>query len=802
MAEETEVEEPGEKPELEIDDVAPELPKPRRPYRIRKFKLDRNAIAKYIASQVDSDITDRSERMIRRMERRAKLMGWNGPKDWPWKDASQVFIPIMQIANLKTRGTLENAMKSLRPILQSKAKQRFNTGKQTAIDNMLDYQFFVENKGEDIIDSFAANFCEDEAAYIFVQWVKESSSHHDVRSLPPLDQSQDALPQLLQILPSLHEGHLTERMLDNDGWEWEVMYVGEDKRDHMANICFYETYDGDLEAHIVTRMTVHDGPCISVEDYEDIVYPARAANLQPPTPSNPRGAAYFARLCSVGLDTIKRRMQDHTYDLLTDEDWEHIEAGGSPVNSGHAEDEPKQQKDRMEGTQAGFGVSDDSRRQIVWFGRLDVNDDDLDEDVIVWMTRDPDVVCKVALLSEIYPGIPVKRPIVSASFVPISNRIAGISQSELLESLQDVMQTSIDQHIDWGTLTNTPMFFYRAASGLKSEPIRIEPGVGYPLDDPSRDVAFPTWPTKDSSFSINTVTMLQQYVERIEPLANDTSLGRVPMGRSSALRNTGTVTALLGQTNARGEQILRRIFSAFSELFSLMHRLNKRFLPDEKEIRAFGMQEQGQGGYSTIYKDDLDADVDFEFKATLLNSDKQAMAAGLDQVMGMVMTPLAFQAGLVSEEEMYNVLRDKCKALDLDPDRYFKRPASAMGEKHSAEEVISMIVAGESPAGSPFEPVPVHLQKLQTFIMSPGFEMLTPVQSQLLEAWFRNVQMMMQQQMMMMQQMQGAQAGQAGAASAQPQAVGAPGDIGPGSNPPINGNEKIDETIGNQDRFQ
>lgn len=794
---------PQEQIEVKLDSAPPE-PTKTRPKRKRRFSVDKDKFVAYVLACVSAEEDNWSNLIDRRKTRRAKLMGW-AQTAGPWDGSSDVNIPIMQIANLNVRGMLENALKAQRPMLESKATQKRNTTHQKAIDRILDNQFFVENKGESLIDDFCANFVEDEAAYLYTQWVKETDTYHDVRLLPGLDTEQPIEIQALMLLKELFPNLATEKMIDNDGWEWEVTTNEPGEALPRVSSCkFWETDDGMLEAHIVSRMTTFNGPCVSVPDFEDIIYPARSANLQPPMASNPNGAPWVARFTVVSKDTIERRIKDHTYDQIKDEspEEERIDAGKSDINSGEQSEEPKEQKDLMAGIDIASATEHDPITQIVWYGRWDVNGDGLEEDIIAWILRDTKVLCKVTLLSEIYPGLPIRRPFSAASYIPTSNRVLGMSQSEFLESFQDAMKTALDQHLNWGEITNTPFFTYRAASGMKAEPIRIEPGMGYPLDDPQRDIAFPTWPTKDSTFAINTITMLQQYVERIEPLSNDTSLGRIPMGRSSALRNTGSLMAMLGQTNKRAEQILRRMFAALSDCFSMMHRLNRRFLPDHKEVRVIGKSEQSEDAYLTIKRENLDADVDFEFKGTLLNTDKAQLAAAMDQILALVISPVAFQAGMVTFDEMYTAFANKCRALDQDPDLYFKRPpAMWAGPKLMAEEVISTILAGEQPQGQPMEPPQIHLQKLMAFTQTNEFGFYGPPQVEMLKQWMAAIQqrLMQEQQMMMaMQQFQQQQPGGEQTPGMQAQ----PPDIGPGSNGATGPNQKLDETIGVQDRMK
>src|SRR3972149_4505714 len=99
-----------EKPELNLTDPAPEPRRPRARHK-RVFKIDKEALGKYV---VDTHTTTREEyqdRMDRRMARRNKLMGWLPGKDFPWPESSNFWIPVELIADLKTRGVLENALK-------------------------------------------------------------------------------------------------------------------------------------------------------------------------------------------------------------------------------------------------------------------------------------------------------------------------------------------------------------------------------------------------------------------------------------------------------------------------------------------------------------------------------------------------------------------------------------------------------------------------------------------------------------------------------------------------------------------
>jgi hypothetical protein len=798
------------KPELELTEPAPKPPtiKPRRK---RSFKIDKEEVCNYVLETLSQNEEDRKELINRRMDRHAKVRGWLPEKTFPWAGCANFPVPIMAIANLKVRGVLENAAKSVRPMLESKARQGRNVGKEKAITQLLDYQFFVENQGERIIDDAVSNFIEDEAVFLFTQYVKEDQTLHDTRILPPWPPEMDITVSALESLKVIYGGRLLSVVMeDDDGWDWQVVYADEHNAQiqRYSRVCFYEMEDLKIQACITTEVTTHDGPSIRVLDFEDVVYPVRAANLQPPSATNPNGAPHFDILFNVSLDTIQRRWKDKTYDQMDEEgeDWKKINASQSQAASGDDADLQKELKDQLEGSQVTRGAEREDRQGVMRFDRLDVDGDGFEEDVIIWCLRDSKVLLKVALLTEIYPGLPIRRPVAHDSFMPIVNRIAGQSQSELLEKLADATQVLLDQHIDWGTITNTPFGLYRAASGLKGEPIHIEPGVLVPVDNPQTDVVFPQWPTKDSSYALNTIAVIQQFVERISMLS-DVDLGRIPQGKASALRNVGTINALLGESGGRSEQVLRRFFHMLADVFEMMHRLDVRYLPDEKEVRIQGMAEQGMDAYTTIKNDQINAEIDFFFKATLLNSNKQALSVAISEMAMMLMSPLAVQAGVISVEQVYNLMKMKAESLDIDPTKVLQRPMTIMsGPRLLAEEVISALFAGDVPAGMPAEDPMMHLQKLMEFTsgatqltlegqpVGPAFGALSTDAAQALNIWMQKVQMLIAQQAQLMAAMgAGQQQSPNGDSKGKEESDSTPANA-TGENPKVQTGEFIDES--------
>ena len=732
---------PGE--EETIIEVAPQ--RRRKP----SLKLDPAAVVRFVTQRLTYDLSDRNMWNIQKIERYAKLRGWLPEKTYPIGAlSSNTWVPVMLIASMRLKASLENAIKSTRPLMVAKAAQRQNTTREENISNLIDFQVFEEANGESLFDDFISNLVDDGTAVAFVRWVKEEQILRDVKILPglPRDIPPDVPVRLIvgQAIETLFDTVVEAAPREESeypDWDYDVIYEDHYGTPHHAFLCFYDTDDGKLEAHITQKVTSFDGPSFEVLDLEDIVIPARCANLQPPTAQNPGGAPYVNRLCKTTLDNIRRLQANGTYDLLTPDGLARIESAGSNART-HEEDDSKEQRDQKEGIEESRGSNDLGIRYIVeHYGRWDVDGDGLEEDVIFWIERDSQVLLRARLLSEIYPGVPVRRPFGVAKLFPVPGRFYAQSMSEILEPLQDSMKFLMDSNFDWGTITNIPFGFYRPASGLKREDMTLIPGTLYPVDRPTEDVTFPTW-NRDMSWVTNTFQMLSSLEQKLT-MQGDLQFGKVPTGQASALRTLGTTASLLQQGDVRSEQVLRRLFQGIAEIYLLIHRLNRRYLPKDKQIRVMGLAERGEDPYVDLSPDRIDADVDFSFRATMLNTNKQVVAGALQEIAALLISPIALQMGMATPDGIYKLMRDLTKAKDLDPDRYLQRPPEGVfnGPKLTAEEVIATILDGQIPDGQPLEASGgEHLAKLMAFFESDQFGLLAPQQVQVLSMWMKKIQ--------------------------------------------------------------
>jgi len=285
------------------------------------------------------------------------------------------------------------------------------------------------------------------------------------------------------------------------------------------------------------------------------------------------------------------------------------------------------------------------------------------------------------------------------------------------EGIHDMMKMLFDLTHDSATLGSMPIFFYRMAGALKPENLQLFPGMGVPVGDPSRDVMFPNiGNTNALGMNLNLISMLGNWGDRAT-MIGEFQLGRVPTGKSSALRTTGSMSMLQAQGDARPERILRRLFIGLGQIWSIIHDLNCAFLPRGKQIRVSGLKRPDEDPYITIDgREKIDGIYEFEFEANAFNTSKATLQQALTQYAGALLSPIGIQMGLVNPEKGYNLFRDLGKALGLSPDKYLQAPSPDSSlPPITAEEAITAIVGGTAPYGKPIEGTQAHLEKLAEF---------------------------------------------------------------------------------------
>ena len=751
-------------------DVSKERPDRRR-RRIRRFRVNAEQVVPHVLDRVHQAQDERQAWMDLRARRYAKFRGWSAEdeKDFPWTGASNAHIPLMMADILRLEAALFNAVLGIRPVMTAKTLQRTLKEKADRASALIDHQVFVDGAGEVMIGQYISQFVQEGTAFAFTRWARDTRRVHLVKRYPRPDGDDLAVIMPSLLTDVIFKGKAVESIerRDEAGYTWTVTLPPPDPLVDDPTEVEVEVYEPDedrIEVVLMWPALTYDGPAVIVHDLEEIVAPFRSDNLQPVTPQNPGGALWVARRVKVPTADLRRGADDGTYDLLTEEDLLAAEGraqDAADTSNPQAETEVKDLKDTLAGQEP---IPSDASRQWVtmveWYGPWDADGDDLEEECIFSVIEETQTLARARWLTEIFPGMPPRRPLGKASPIPVKGQLYGIGFLELMEGLHDFMHIILNQTIDNGAITNLPAGAYRASSGIKPEVLHLAPGEWIPTDNPQTDFQMFAWPGRDQSWGLNMFNLGVQMLDRLTQIG-PIQQGQVPTGKASALRTVGTTMAILQQGAAMPEKILRHLFHGLAEIWQSIHALNGRYLPRRKEFLIAGKPGDSEDAYAVIEdpEAELSFPVIFDFQATLLNTNKGLMAQTLQSLGAAIMSPLFWQLGLVKPENAYNWGKDLIQAGQLDPSRYITRPPGIPeGPRILAEEAYSLILQGMTPMGSaPMEPAAEHLQKLQGFAGSPEFGFLDGTKVMLFRQWMQFVLGLVRQEALSQMVMQAAQ---------------------------------------------
>lgn len=759
---------------LDLEPAAPEGAEPKPRYRRRPQIIPADQAEQVVAdalAQIGGWQDERAEWIEKRLQRYQKLRGWLESSSGfvPWSNASNQHIPIMLANKLRMDAGLYNAVLGQRPVMKAQTVRGDHRKAAESEENLLDHQMFTENEGEKEIEKYIDQFTGDGTVFSYQPWVKQRGVIYDSRVISaPMGADGEYGMVDAALLDSLvkeqigDQGFMRLVQHDDEGYEWTGHYRDDEGVERTCEICVYAgPEDEQIEVCFEWDGLIFDGPTMIVQDLEDVVAPMRSENLQPITDANPNGSPGVATFHRVHIDSLKRGKVDGIYDLLSAEDIEELEGTAGARTEGMQGHENEAALKEQRDTQTGLAPQhqDEDRKWftlVKFYTQRDVRGNGLVDDVILWILLEPKKLARAKYLTELYPGLPPRRPLSEARFIPVSGQLYGMGLPELMEGLHDLLHELVNQNIDSGWLSSIPFFGYRASSGMKAEGLRLEPGVGFPLDNPQQDLAFYNLPTRDQGWSFNMIGLAMQFLERLVQIS-PIQFGQVPQGKASALRTTGSMMALLQQGSAMPEQVLRRLFRGLKQVYGQFHMLNTRFLPPKKRFLVTGKPLNSEEAYGVIDdRKDISIPIAFSFEATLLNTNKGAVATALQGIGAALFNPLAMQMGTVDSETYYNWAVDFVKAADLDANRYIKRPPGVTdAPKILAQEAILAITEGRLPTDThPLEPAQDHMAALIDFMNSDQFGLLLGGKELLFREYIQHVQKIVaaEQQAQQMQQ--------------------------------------------------
>lgn len=517
------------------------------------------AIVERILDDFNRDIADREEWMQNRERLYKKYRGVTDPKDFPWPGCSNLHLPVTMTAVETIHPRLVNTIFAVRPYAAVRPQEARDVERARRVEQFLDYALEQEMDVFLSVDDWIHNMLIDGVSVMKVSWRQERRKVIDV-----------------------------EHELDFD------LMLGVD------NVEYVPTLE---EVEVERDEVIYDAPWVENIDLEDLVLPAMASDLQE--------ADHVIHRLWLSMDHLRRRAADGIYRNVEKLEEESEEANGRTESF----DRLKTLKKELEGTGSSIYSRQPGRREVLEaYYRYDVDGDGYEEECIFTVDRRAEVLLRADLLDTVFAHS--LRPFVAMKLMPVPGRFYAIGVPELIEHLQDELNAIHNQRVDFGTLTNTPFGWYRAASGFKPEVHTIEPGKLFPVDSVG-DVQLATLPSSTAWGEREEMALLG-YLERLLGIS-DFNVGR-QIDRMNAPKTATATLALIQEGNVRLDLIVKRVQHAFKAFLSQILQLYQQYIPPGKVIRIFGPD--GHDTFLPVTREDIRGRFDFTLLGTSASANK------------------------------------------------------------------------------------------------------------------------------------------------------------------------------------
>lgn len=282
--------------------------------------------------------------------------------------------------------------------------------------------------------------------------------------------------------------------------------------------------------------------------------------------------------------------------------------------------------DQVEGVRSG-----PYQRLDIWevFMTYDLDRDDEDEEIVVWVDFATRKILRVAHLDEDY--FSNSRPIVEWGLIPVENRTLKMGIGELLMPLQTQFDQLFNNRQDAASVSLMPGGFYKPGSGFYPNKMRWAPGAWIPVDNPQADIQLYT-PTNNPRDTINVEQFLLALVEDLS--ISTYAFGRGP-DRPNAPRTARGTIAILQQDSIKMDFILKRLLPAIEDVCHRVLHLLRLHSSASQQFRVLGTDK-----IMTINPEDLERRYTFTIDVDAVSANREIQRIYAAQALQMI-GPLA-----------------------------------------------------------------------------------------------------------------------------------------------------------------
>lgn len=399
-----------------------------------------------------------------------------------------------------------------------------------------------------------------------------------------------------------------------------------------------------------------------------------------------------------------------------------IDPGGASIDLAGSDLRMKQ--DKYQGVKTENAEAGVKRARIAEsYCRYDIDKDGIDEELVVhWCPRSRSLLRWTYLDRITKTG---KRMLHKIDFIRRPRRSYALGLREMLFPINQELDSMHNLRMDYGNLANIPFFFYRATSGMKPEKIRLEPGMGYPLDDPNNDIHIPRF-SNSTSWGFQEETNLTTWAEKLSGVTSMQS--GMPSERVGASRTASGMMALLNESNSVQDNPLGHLKLGYADLLrGILADIQER-IPDGLMVRvlgSMGIQENSPDGsplFKQINRVDIAGKVDFIIMANSQSSNRELEKQRAMLISQSLRDPLLLQLGITNPGGIYTATRNFLEKNDvLTIDEYITRPELVRPALPLYDE-IAAITQGLVPHVVLNDNHRAKIKGLMQFYQSPQFQ--------------------------------------------------------------------------------
>ena len=255
-----------------------------------------------------------------------------------------------------------------------------------------------------------------------------------------------------------------------------------------------------------------------------------------------------------------------------------------------------------------------------WHGKYDVNDDGLDEEIVVFIgsanitgtSTSKDAQQNSKLLGWMISPYP-KRPFFHYQIIPMDNSFYGKGVPEFLIGIRNLIDAVFNQMIDRGSISNNPPLAVPTDHDPDENP--YGPGVQWPTDNPAayRVIELP----KSEQLEFSKMEFLLGLVQKLFGVT-DYALGSESSIASN--RTASGIMTIVGEGNIKFDDMIRALQDVNEDLYDFIVQLNADLLEDEFVFNVTGSQDNP---FKKITKKDWIGNFDFESAGNSININRE-----------------------------------------------------------------------------------------------------------------------------------------------------------------------------------